>query len=48
MERKIYWESSHIFNPHITAIVRFVVEGVAKLVFVSVVIKAGDSPASTL
>ena len=36
------------FNPHISATVCFVVDGVAKLVFVSIVIEADYSPAPTL
>ena len=36
------------FDPHISAIVRFVVDGFADLVFVSVVVEADDSPAPTL
>ena len=47
-KHQIYWESPQIFDPHISAIARFVIDGVAKLVFVSVVAKADDSPAQTL
>ena len=43
-----YWESSENFDPHIYAIARFVADGVAILVFVSVVVEADDSPASIL
>ena len=45
---KIYWESPQVFDLHISAIVRFVVDGFAKLVFVSVALEADDSPAPTL
>ena len=43
-----YWESSQVFDSHIFAVVRFVVEGVAKIIFVSVVVEVDDSPAPTL
>ena len=36
---QIYWESPQVFDSHIFAIVRFVVDGFAKLVFVSVVVE---------
>ena len=48
MGKKIYWQSPKSFDPHISPMVRFVVEGVAKLVFVSVGAEADDSPAPTL
>ena len=35
-------------NPHISANVRLVVDRVAKLVFVSVIVEADDSPAPIL
>ena len=44
----MYYESPDVFGPHIPAIVRFVVEGAAKPVFVSVVLEADDSPAPVL
>ena len=47
-KQQIYWESSDVFGSHIPAIVRFVVDGVAKPVFVSVVLEADDSPAPVL
>ena len=39
---------STFFYPYISAIVCFVVDGVAKIVFVSAVLKADHSPAPTL
>ena len=42
-----YWESPQV-DPHISAIVRFVVDGIAKLICVSVVVEAVDSPAPNL
>ena len=36
--------SIQVFYPHISVIIRFVVDGVAKPVFVSVVVEADDSP----
>ena len=47
-KEQIYWESSEDFATLIFAIIYFVVDGVAKLVFVSVVVKADNSPAPTL
>ena len=47
-KQQIYWESLQAFNPHISAIVCFMVDGVAKLIFVSAVAKAEDSPAPSL
>ena len=46
--KQIYWKSQQVFYPHISAIFRFVVDGAAKLVFVSVVVEADDSPAPNL
>ena len=43
-----YGESPQVFDPHISAIVCFVVDGVTKLIFVSVVVEVDDSPAPTL
>ena len=40
--------STEVFNPHISVIVRFVVNGVAKLLFESVLVEADDSPSPTL
>ena len=40
--------SPQVFHPHISAIFDLVVDGVAELVFVSVVVEADDSPAPTL
>ena len=45
---QIYWESPEVFDPHVSAIARFVVHNVANLVFVSVVLEADDSLAPTL
>ena len=45
---QICWDSPQVFDPHISAIVRFVVDGVAKGVFLSVVVEADDSSAPTL
>ena len=39
---------SQVFDPHISAIFRFVVDCVAKLVLVSIVAEADDSPTPTL
>ena len=47
-KQQIYWESPQVFDADISAFVRFVVDDVAKLVFVSVVIEAEDSPAPAL
>ena len=47
-KQKIYWESPQVFDPHISAIVRFVVDGFAKLIFASVVVEVVDSHAPTL
>ena len=47
-KKQIYWESPQVFYPHISAIFHFVVGGVVKVIFVSVVVEADDSPASTL
>ena len=41
--KEIQWEFPQIFNPLIYATVRFVVDGVAKLVFVSIVAETDDS-----
>ena len=43
-----YWESPQVFDPYISAIVRFVVDGIAELVYVSGVVEADDLPAPTL
>ena len=40
--------SPQVFDPHISAIVRFVVDGVTNLVFASLVVKGDDSPVPTL
>ena len=45
---QIWWGSPQVFDPHISTTVRFVVDGVAKLVFVSVVAEADDSLTPTL
>ena len=45
--KKIYWEYPRVSTPYIYAIL-VVVDNVAKLVFVSVVVEADDSPAPTL
>ena len=47
-KQQIYWESLQAFNPHISAIVCFMVDGVAKLIFVSVAEEPEDSPALSL
>ena len=47
-KKQIYLESPEIFDPHISAVVRIVVDSVAKLIFVSIVVKTDDLPASTL
>ena len=39
MEKNSKWESPQVFYPHVLTIVRFVVDGVAKLVFVSVIVE---------
>ena len=44
----IYRESPKAFDPHISAIFRFVVDGVGKLLFVTAVVEADDSSAPTL
>ena len=46
-KKEIYWEFPQIFNPLIYQTIRFVVDGVAKLVFVSVVAETDDSTALT-
>ena len=38
-KRANLWDSPQVFDPHISAIARFVVDGVAKLVFVSAVVE---------
>ena len=40
MEKNSKLTRSQVFDPRISAIVRFVVDGVAKLVFVSVAVEA--------
>ena len=45
---QIYGESPQVFDPHISEIDRFVVDGATKLVFVSYVVEADDSPVPTL
>ena len=47
-KQQIYWESPQVFDAHISTIVRFAVNGVAELIFVSVVVEAEDSSAPTL
>ena len=47
-KQQIYWESPQVFDPHIPAIFLFVVDGVAKLVFVSVAVVADDLPVPNL
>ena len=44
---QICWESLQVFDLSISAIFCFVVDGVATLVFLSVVVEAGDSSAPT-
>ena len=39
-KQQIYFEFLQVFYPHISAMVRFVVDGVTKLVFVSVTVEA--------
>ena len=43
--KHVFWESPQVFDDHVSAIARFVVDGVAKRVFVSLVVEADDSPA---
>ena len=47
-KQKIYWESPQVFDPHISGIVGFVVDGFAKLIFASVVVEVVDSHAPNL
>ena len=47
-KQQIYWESPQVYDANISAMVLFVVDGVAKLTFVSVFVEAEDSPASAL
>ena len=45
---QVYWEFPQVFDPHVSAIIRFVVDGAAKLVLVSVAVETNDSPEPTL
>ena len=45
---QIFGESPQVFDPHISEIDHFVVDGATKLVFVSYVVEADDSPVPTL
>ena len=47
-KQQIYWESPQAFNLNISAIVHFVVDDGAKLVFLLVIVEADDSTAPTL